>query len=1423
MKRILILILTGLAPVVAAPELVSLFDGKTFKGWKIQKGEERWWKVRDGLIVGGDLEKEVPQNTWLVSEGSYQNFELFFSVRMVAKDGFDNSGMQIRSISKGKHMSGYQVDIGRKWWGKMYDEHRRNKVIAEPVDSAALAKVIKETDWNHYRVLAEGPRIRSWINGVAALDYTEKDPKIPLDGQLGMQAHGGGRFEVQFKDIRIRKLPPTPGAPTWAKPALSRKQTKQAEKQKQLGNKSEARSAQDQLASFKVPKGFVVELVASEEQGVNKPVTVQWDTSGRMWTMTAVEYPIDANENRAQAEAKYASGGRDRVLVFDDPYGPGPHTPREFANGLVIPLGMLPTKDGAYVQYGTELRHYNDRDRDGKAEGYDVVLKGFGIQDSHLFPHQFERAPGGWIYLAQGLFNKSTVVRPDGTPFGDGSPSVRFDFCKLARFRTDVSAFETLTSGPNNIWGFTQKNTGEIFLQEANDVGIPVAEYERGIHYPTGLKERLKPYAPALPASFKGRVMGGTGLSGLALIEDSESAFNAGYGEAENVFFLANPITNRIQVVTTKRGSHGHHQYTKEKDFLTSTDSWFRPVAVHFGPDGCLYVVDWYNKIISHNEVPRNHPDRDKVRGRIWRIRSESGKVQSPPDLMKVPADELVDQLANPNERIARFAWHAIADRGEKGLNRELEKKIQYAPKLNTRVLAFWALEDLGGLTPDLLATLVKDQAPEIRFEAVRALGNLRWPEEDNLRILRAVVDDPNYRVRAELANTIRSLPEAGPELLMLAATLGNPPTKHGDRRDYDRSFERYLARWAMENHSASTREMLASSFSSKLNDEQRLLAMQTLPASDAGPVLLKAAASLGRPLEVSELSIIVPLLGAPDVAAQFRNLLAKPDVQEVMLERLGKLDAPLRHNSALAGMLEPGCADMLKRDSSSLPKVTTAAKRLRLTGLGQIVAARLTSESPDAEVVSILAALREMGVSDAKLYRPFEKRKDPDVQRQVVMGLAASPDPKLAQYFAERWSDLSGDLRQLVAIGLTSSKEKAAAFASLAARGEFSGLTPEMVKDVVTALGPSHPDVKRLLAATPGMIEPVIRLTGKPGDSVIAGVTLEGPFTVESWVKFDKGISNDENLLGRKGDADFNFFGGRLRVWGGPKLGDLIAAKRTLQPDVWVHCAVTRDAQGRFRIYHDGELDSDQGKAFGGTFENLDIGTTNHGKGAHMRIREFRVWNRARTAEEIRDYHQTALPNESRHPGLAFRVSGDSEGVKLRGKAYIEATTDFPALITPKEAASRKAKFERMLDLVKKPGEVSRGRPYFAACLACHKVGDAGGVIGPDLSGVGVMDDEALLRNILYPNAAMESGYYRHDVLRKDGSKITGSLVEETAAHLTIRPIAGEVVVVPKAEILSHSVSKTSLMPEGLIDHLDPQQVADLFAYIRSLKGPGN
>ena len=206
MKSLLILLASSIS-TFAAP--ISLFDGKSFEGW--EGDTQKTWRIEDGAIVGGSLETTVPQNEFLASKKRYRNFELTLKFKLTGTEGFVNSGVQLRSVRIEKpayEMRGYQADIGEpEWWGALYDESRRNKVLAKS-DMKKLAPVLKKGDWNEYRIRCEGPRIQLWINGVQTVDYTEQDTAIAAeDGHIALQIHGGAKAIAAFKDIRIEELP----------------------------------------------------------------------------------------------------------------------------------------------------------------------------------------------------------------------------------------------------------------------------------------------------------------------------------------------------------------------------------------------------------------------------------------------------------------------------------------------------------------------------------------------------------------------------------------------------------------------------------------------------------------------------------------------------------------------------------------------------------------------------------------------------------------------------------------------------------------------------------------------------------------------------------------------------------------------------------------------------------------------------------------------------------------------------------------------------------------------------------------------------------------------------------------------------------------------------------------------------------------
>lgn len=207
--------ITGFSTHLYGKDSRSIFNGQDLTGWHSR--DQNVWRVEQGALTGGSLDTLVLHNSFLISDQSYQNFDLTLKIKLSGHEGFINSGIQVRSsaVPESHGMVGYQIDVGDGWWGKLYDEERRRKVIGVPADMVAVEKAVIKGGWNIYRIRCEGRHIQSWINGVSALDYWEKDLEIPQNGFIGIQVHGGGKALVQVKDVRLTILEETPDLPKW--------------------------------------------------------------------------------------------------------------------------------------------------------------------------------------------------------------------------------------------------------------------------------------------------------------------------------------------------------------------------------------------------------------------------------------------------------------------------------------------------------------------------------------------------------------------------------------------------------------------------------------------------------------------------------------------------------------------------------------------------------------------------------------------------------------------------------------------------------------------------------------------------------------------------------------------------------------------------------------------------------------------------------------------------------------------------------------------------------------------------------------------------------------------------------------------------------------------------------------------------------
>ncbi|MDB6175408.1 MAG: hypothetical protein JWL59_4719 [Chthoniobacteraceae bacterium] len=1400
----------------------ALFDGKTLAGWE---GDPKIWRVQDGCITGGSLENKIAHNDFLCTTASYANFVLRTKFKLMGDPatGMINSGVQIRTkrIPNNNEVSGYQCDMGDpEWWGAIYDEGRRNKLLA-PSDMKALEPVLHRTDWNEYVIRADGARLTLWINGVQTCDYTETDPTIADSGIIGMQIHAGGKALVQYKEMTIEELPPTPAGKKFVGAAEPAKEAKVS-----------PLTAEEQKPTFTVPPGFEIELVAAEEPGIGKFVTVDWDQQGRMWSMTAFDYPVDGSENAEAAKALYGNPGKDKVIVFDTPFASGVQKPRVFAEGLAIPLGVLPYKNGAYVHHGSEIKFLSDTDGDGKADKSEVILGGFGTQDSHLMPHQFTRAPGGWIWMAQGAFISGKVRDAKGG-------EVQFDRTRMARFRYDGSQFDITSQGPCNIWGLVMNSEGETFIQEANDYGYPVMPFHEYANYPGCSDGIFKSYAPDFPGTAEFR-MGGTGLSGLAL-SDKNGAWPEAYAD---VMYVANPITRRINSIKILRDGP-RYKLLKLPDLVASSDEWFRPVSIHFGPDGCLYIVDWYNKIISHNEVPRNHPDRDKTRGRIWRVKPVDQHPFPVADFTKLPGESLVAKLGGNSLTQSHLAWQAITDRQlvdlAPGLKTIVADKTEPAGR---RIASLWALEGLKKIDFAILQPLLSDGSRNVRREAVRAFGESSLVAADWLPSVSALVDDEDPEVRAQVIRTAGTLiahpwsgsfarvdsPESSVITTLVKSARGPlagpiaPATRDGKpqkvREAYEREFERYLVRLFLEQQPGALAKWLDSEEAKGLPIENRLVASLALEPRMSAARVAQLLPKLTRAPGQEEVLRLAQFLDEPGVgealAATLQNVATRTAVLEALLAVRNRLD-----NGKLQPILTATARKLFVTDEAGRDLAVRLASGFQLSSLEPELLEILNSSASSERQLAALRALREMGSLRSDLFFKLVKSAaDPLVRDEALNTLASSKNEATGKLVLALWPDLSAPQKRNALARLASTKAGAHSIVEAIKGGAMAkaDLDGAAVDKLQAVLGDDR-DLAALMQELGDLFRPVLLLDGTAQAFVDPELTLDGAFTIESWVRLEPGIGNEDGLLSAPGQVDMNFYGGNFRVWIGGGVGDIAIAKKATTPDLWTHYAVTRDIKGNYKIYIDGTLDSQSIRPVPGKLEHLRIGSTQQKSGTAGAISEFRVWNRVRTDDEIRTAFDRSFEGRARPEGVIFYASGAGPWGKPGSGAKVAKTSDFPPLLTEAEAVALDTKFAKARNLAAVKGDSEHGKTVASLCMACHLIKGQGGNLAPNLSSAGAMGLEALLRNIITPNAAMEAGYRIFRVELKSGDVIDGFFVSEDKNALLIRIPGADERRIGKNEIRKAAYLRRSLMPEGILEGMPAQDVSDLFAYLLSLK----
>lgn len=392
-------------------------------------------------------------------------------------------------------------------------------------------------------------------------------------------------------------------------------------------------SPEQQRAKLKVPEGFEVQLFAAEPM-INKPINLAFDDRGRLWVSSTVEYPYAAERERwADAEGTRVRDSRDAIKILEDTDGDGrADTATDFADGLNIPTGVLPWHRaehaaGCIAWSIPNIWYLADTDGDGKCDRREVLFGPLGYEkDTHGMCSSFRLGPDGWVYATHGFNNTSHFrVReenlPEGVQAGDPGTELNLHSGNVFRFQPDGSRVEIWSWGQVNPFGLAFDRRGNLYSADCHSA--PVYQLLRGAHYPSfGKPHDGLGFGPAMIE----HTHGSTGICGIAFVDGG--TWGADWNDH---VLIGNVVTSRVNLDRIEwRGTTP--VAIEQPDFVVSDDPWFRPVDLRIGPDGALYVADFYNRIIGHYEVPLDHAGRDRERGRIWRIVKTDGESKAPPE-----------------------------------------------------------------------------------------------------------------------------------------------------------------------------------------------------------------------------------------------------------------------------------------------------------------------------------------------------------------------------------------------------------------------------------------------------------------------------------------------------------------------------------------------------------------------------------------------------------------------------------------------------------------------------------------------------------------------------------------------------------------------------------------------------------------------
>lgn len=713
--------------------------------------------------------------------------------------------------------------------------------------------------------------------------------------------------------------------------------------------------------SFIVADGFEVNLFAADPQ-IAKPIQMNFDPQGRLWIASSEIYP----------QIKPGEKANDRILVLEDVDGDGKSDKTSvFASGLLIPTGVAPGDGGVYVANSTELLHFKDTDGDGKADQERVVLSGFGTEDTHHILHTLKWGPDGMLYLNQSIYIHSHIETPYGVR--------RLNAGGIWQLRPETLRLEVFARGWVNTWGHIFDAYGQSFATDGAG-GEGINYVIPGAAYPT---------AQGVPKIFHGLNPGSPKMCGLEVVS----------GRHLPEDWQGNLITNDFRghrVCRFVLSDAGSGFAAKEQvELIKTSHGAFRPIDMQMGPDGAIYIADWYNPIIQHGEVDFRDPRRDHTHGRIWRVTRKDRKPVARPNLVKASLPELLEQLKAPEGWTRLNAKRVLKERGAQAVLPELANWVSKLDRNDPlferhQLEGLWTYQSLDVPNAELLATLMRASKAEVRAAAVRVLQHWSDRVPGAVESLAERIKDENPRVRLEAVRVLGNV--GGARGVELALQAVSQPT------DQFLDYALWLTAWENKDKWLPLAESGQMTFGG--NVEQMTYALKAVGSPAVAPRLL--ALLDAKKLSGQQLLDAISLIASLGSADDLRKLLDRANAEDTSPELRATLLRALVAASQQRDIKPTGDLSVVagRLDAKNSLAVRAAAAEAigewKLTA--QAAALETLASKPDEDAAlrkSAIAGLARLGANStvgkltalAAAAGPFE------VREAAVIG-ASSLDP---------------------------------------------------------------------------------------------------------------------------------------------------------------------------------------------------------------------------------------------------------------------------------------------------------------------------------------------------------------------------------------------------------------------------------------------